>query len=39
MDALVALFAFSTVLVWSYYGEKGIEYILGGGAQHPCKCI
>lgn len=23
------LFAFSTILTWSYYGEKSIEYILG----------
>lgn len=25
----IFLFAYSTVLGWSYYGEKGIEYLLG----------
>lgn len=25
----LALFAFSTILGWSYYGEKSIEYLLG----------
>jgi len=25
-------FAFSTLLGWSYYGEKGVEYILGTGS-------
>ncbi|MFH2036899.1 MAG: sodium:alanine symporter family protein [Candidatus Zixiibacteriota bacterium] len=26
------LFAYSTIISWSYYGEKGVEYILGRGA-------
>ncbi len=25
----IVLFAFSTVIAWSYYGEKGFEYIFG----------
>lgn len=25
----LALFAFSTILGWSYYGERGVEYLLG----------
>ena len=27
-----ALFAYSTLLGWSYYGEKAVEYIAGGRA-------
>jgi AGCS family alanine or glycine:cation symporter len=26
------LFAFSTLIGWSYYGEKAVEYLLGAGA-------
>lgn len=29
--ASLVLFAFSTLLSWSYYGEQCFEYILGGG--------
>jgi AGCS family alanine or glycine:cation symporter len=29
------LFAYSTVLGWSYYGEKSIEYLFGVGAIKP----
>ncbi|HOP06094.1 MAG TPA: sodium:alanine symporter family protein [candidate division Zixibacteria bacterium] len=29
----VLLFGYSTSLSWSYYGEKGIEYVLGTGAK------
>jgi AGCS family alanine or glycine:cation symporter len=25
----IVLFAFSTVIAWSYYGEKGFEYLFG----------
>lgn len=35
----VLLFAFSTVIAWSYYGEKGIEYIGGKGAKLPYKWV
>ena len=35
----VALFAFSTVLAWSYYGEKGAEYLFGRKAKLPYKWI
>jgi len=35
----VALFAFSTMISWSYYGEKGIEYLLGPGAVLPYKTV
>jgi AGCS family alanine or glycine:cation symporter len=35
----VLLFAYSTVLSWSYYGEKGIEYLLGSKAKLPYKWI
>lgn len=33
----VMLFAFSTVIAWSYYGEKGIEYVAGDKAKLPYK--
>ncbi|MFH1374492.1 MAG: alanine/glycine:cation symporter family protein [bacterium] len=35
----VMLFAFSTVVAWSYYGEKGIEYLGGTRAKFPYKCV
>lgn len=31
----LAFFAYSTVLGWSYYGEKAIEYVLREGAVYP----
>ena len=33
------LFAYSTILGWSYYGEKSIEYILGERAVYPYRAI
>ena len=42
-DVVVALglilFAFSTILAWSYYGEKCVEYILGSGAVKPYRYL
>lgn len=35
----VMLFAFSTVIAWSYYGEKGIEYIAGKNFKLPYKWL
>lgn len=35
----LVLFAYSTIISWSYYGEKGIEYILGRRAVLPYKWI
>lgn len=35
----ILLFAFSTVVAWSYYGEKGIEYLAGDRAKIPYKWI
>ncbi len=35
----VLLFAYSTVIAWSYYGEKGIEYLFGKGAKFPYKWV
>jgi len=34
-----ALFAYSTVLGWSYYGEKAIEYLLGYRAIVPYRIL
>jgi AGCS family alanine or glycine:cation symporter len=31
----IVLFAFSTLVGWSYYGETGIVYLLGSGAAMP----
>ena len=33
------LFAYSTLLGWSYYGEKSIEYLLGESAVMPYRII
>ena len=35
----VCLFAFSTMISWCYYGEKGTEYLLGPRAILPYKFI
>jgi len=35
----LALFAYSTILGWSYYGEKSIEYLLGVKAIKPYRYI
>ena len=35
----VVLFAFSTMISWSYYGEKGAEYLLGPQAILPFKFV
>jgi AGCS family alanine or glycine:cation symporter len=32
-------FAFSTILGWCYYGEKGMEYLLGTNSIVPYRCI
>jgi AGCS family alanine or glycine:cation symporter len=33
------LFAYSTILGWSYYGEKSIEYLMGEGAVKPYRLL
>ena len=35
----VCLFGFSTMISWSYYGEKGAEYLLGAKAVLPYKFL
>jgi alanine or glycine:cation symporter, AGCS family len=35
----LALFAFSTILGWSYYGEKNIEYLVGIRAVVPYRLL
>jgi AGCS family alanine or glycine:cation symporter len=35
----LVLFAYSTIISWSYYGEKGIEFILGRRATLPYKWV
>ncbi|MGB0717551.1 MAG: alanine/glycine:cation symporter family protein, partial [Phycisphaerae bacterium] len=35
----VCLFAFSTMISWSYYGEKGAEYLFGPGVILPFKIM
>lgn len=32
-------FVFSTLLGWSYYGEKAVEYLFGGGAIRPYRWL
>jgi AGCS family alanine or glycine:cation symporter len=35
----LALFAYSTLIGWYYYGEKGIEYLMGSGIITPYKWV
>ncbi|MPZ18514.1 MAG: amino acid carrier protein [Luteitalea sp.] len=35
----LVLFAFSTVIGWSYYGETGIVYLFGAGAAVPYRLV
>ena len=35
----IAAFAYSTILGWSYYGERCVEYLLGRGGMIPYKLI
>jgi len=35
----LAMFAFSTILGWSYYGEKSIEFLLGVRAIFPYRLV
>jgi len=35
----LAIFAFSTIIGWSYYGEKCIQYIFGFSARSPYRLV
>ena len=35
----LAVFAFTTILGWSYYGEKCWEYLLGSGSEKPYRIL
>ncbi|MDR0787773.1 MAG: sodium:alanine symporter family protein [Gemmatimonadota bacterium] len=35
----IALFAYATLLGWSYYGERNVEYLLGGRAILPYRIV
>ncbi len=35
----LALFAFSTILGWSYYGERAVEYLVGAWAIFPYRLV
>ena len=35
----LAVFAFTTILGWSYYGEKCWEYVLGSAAETPYRIV
>ena len=35
----LSMFAFSTILGWSYYGEKSIEYLLGEWSNLPYRIL
>ncbi|MBA2691423.1 MAG: sodium:alanine symporter family protein [Rubrobacter sp.] len=35
----LALFAFSTLLGWAYYGERNMEYLFGRGAVFPYRLV
>ena len=35
----LVLFAFSTLVGWSYYGETGVVYLFGAGAAVPYRVL
>ena len=35
----LVLFAFSTALAWSYYGDRGVTYLFGSGAVMPYRIV
>jgi AGCS family alanine or glycine:cation symporter len=35
----IITFSFSTLMGWSYYGEKGVEYLLGTRGIIPYRCL
>jgi AGCS family alanine or glycine:cation symporter len=35
----IMLFAFSTLIGWSYYGETGVVYLFGAGAAKPYRML
>jgi AGCS family alanine or glycine:cation symporter len=35
----LTLFAFSTAVAWSYYGDRAITYLLGARAVMPYRCV
>jgi len=39
VSAGLALFAYSTLLGWSYYGEKAVEYLLGSASVTPYRLL
>lgn len=39
VPAAVWLFAFSTIISWSYYGEQGVVYLLGAKAVLPYRLL
>lgn len=36
---ILTLFAFTTVLSWEFYGERGVEFVFGEGAILPFKIV
>lgn len=39
VTTVVTLFAFSTLISWSYYGEQGVTFIFGEGAIKPYRVV
>ena len=35
----IILFAFSTLIAWSYYGDRAVDYLFGGGAVKPYRTV
>lgn len=35
----LCMFAFSTIIGWGFYGEKGVEYLLGARAVYPYRIV
>jgi alanine or glycine:cation symporter, AGCS family len=39
VSASILLFAFSTIITWSYYGDRAVDYLFGRGAVKPYRLI
>lgn len=39
VSVILALFAFTTIIGWSYYGERCVEYLLGPGSILPYRVL
>ena len=39
VTVILVIFAFTTIIGWSYYGEQAVTYLIGEWATHPFRYI